>query len=103
MPDRSSSMTSTRCRRRTPPGCCRFKARLAPKRPSGSDVAEVRHRSNEPNDAAPLKYVQRMNMPLFRSDDIRIAALSGALLVAALAPSLACATLGEPESTVQSD
>ena len=42
-------------------------------------------------------------MPLFRSDDFRIAALLSALLVAALAPRMACATLGEPEITVQSD
>jgi hypothetical protein len=57
------------------------------------------------NQMAPRhsNYVQRINMPLFRSGEIRIAALSGALLVAALAPRMACATLGEPEITVQSD
>src|SRR5579859_6205862 len=42
-------------------------------------------------------------MPLFRPNDIRIAAHLSALLVAALGPRLACATLGEPEITVQSD
>jgi len=61
------------------------------------------NRSNEPNGAAPLRYVQRITMQLFRSGEIRIAALSGALLVAALGPRMACATLGEPELTVQND
>lgn len=42
-------------------------------------------------------------MPIFRSGELKIAALSGALLIAALGPRMASATLGEPEMTVQSD
>ena len=42
-------------------------------------------------------------MPLFRSGEIRIAALSSALLIASLGPRIACATLGEAEMSVQSD
>ena len=42
-------------------------------------------------------------MPIFRSGEFKIAALSGALLIAALGPRMASATLGEPEMTVQSD
>jgi hypothetical protein len=42
-------------------------------------------------------------MPIFRSGECRIAALSGALLIAALGPRIASATLGEPEITVQTD
>jgi hypothetical protein len=42
-------------------------------------------------------------MPLIRSEEFKIAALAGALLIAALTPRLASATLGEPEVTVQTD
>jgi hypothetical protein len=42
-------------------------------------------------------------MPIFRSGEFKIAALSGALLLAALGPRIASATLGEPENTVQTD
>lgn len=42
-------------------------------------------------------------MPIFRLGEFRIAALSGALLIAALGPRIASATLGEPEITVQTD
>ena len=42
-------------------------------------------------------------MPLIRSDEFKIAALVSALLIAALTPRLASATLGEPETTVQTD
>ena len=42
-------------------------------------------------------------MPLIRSDEFKIAALVSALLIAALTPRLASATLGEPEVTVQTD
>jgi hypothetical protein len=42
-------------------------------------------------------------MPIFRSDEFKIAALSSALLLAALGPRIAFATLGEPEITVQTD
>jgi len=41
-------------------------------------------------------------MPLFQSDAFKRAAL-GALLIAALGPRIASATLGEPEVTVQTD
>jgi len=41
-------------------------------------------------------------MPLFQLDAFKRAAL-GALLIAALGPSIASATLGEPEVTVQTD
>jgi hypothetical protein len=61
------------------------------------------NRSNEPNGPAPLKYLQRITMPLFRSGEIRIAALSSALLIASLGPRIACATLGEAEMSVQTD
>jgi Protein of unknown function (DUF2844) len=42
-------------------------------------------------------------MPILRSDEIKIAALLSAVLIAALGPRIAGATLGEPEITVQSD
>jgi hypothetical protein len=42
-------------------------------------------------------------MPLIRSDEFRIAALVSAVLIAALTPGLASATLGGPETTVQTD
>lgn len=42
-------------------------------------------------------------MPLFRSDEFKCAALAAVVLVAALGPRMACATLGEPEITVQDD
>jgi hypothetical protein len=42
-------------------------------------------------------------MPLLRSDEFKLAALAAAAFVAATAPRVACATLGEPEVTVQTD
>src|SRR6267154_6233163 len=42
-------------------------------------------------------------MPIFNSGEIKIAALLCAVLVAAMGPRIAAATLGEPEITVQSD
>jgi hypothetical protein len=42
-------------------------------------------------------------MPIFRSGEFKIAALSSALLIASLGPRIASATLGEAEMTVQSD
>jgi Protein of unknown function (DUF2844) len=42
-------------------------------------------------------------MPLFRPDEFKCAALAAAVLVAALGPGVASATLGEPEITVQND
>jgi hypothetical protein len=42
-------------------------------------------------------------MPIFRSSEFKIAALSSALLIGALSPGIASATLGEPETTVQTD
>jgi hypothetical protein len=42
-------------------------------------------------------------MPIFQSGEFKIAALSSALLLAALGPRIASATLGEPEITVQTD
>ncbi|MEO7208409.1 MAG: DUF2844 domain-containing protein [Steroidobacteraceae bacterium] len=42
-------------------------------------------------------------MPIFHSDDFKRAALGGALLIAALIPQIASATLGQPEITVQTD
>jgi hypothetical protein len=42
-------------------------------------------------------------MSTFRSDRLHPASLLCAVLVAALPPGVACATLGEPESTVQTD
>jgi hypothetical protein len=42
-------------------------------------------------------------MSLYRPLEFKIASLLGALLVSALAPGTACATLGEPEITVQTD
>jgi hypothetical protein len=42
-------------------------------------------------------------MPIFRPGEIKIAALLCAVLITALAPRIASATLGEPEITVQSD
>jgi hypothetical protein len=44
-----------------------------------------------------------MTMPIFRSGEIKIAALLCTVLVTALGPRIAGATLGEPEITVQSD
>jgi len=42
-------------------------------------------------------------MPIFRSGEIKITILLSAVLIAALGPRIAGATLGEPEITVQSD
>ena len=42
-------------------------------------------------------------MPIFRSGEIKISILLCAVLIAALGPRIAGATLGEPEITVQSD
>ena len=42
-------------------------------------------------------------MPLLRLEIIKRAALAAAMLIAALSPRLASATLGEQEGTVQSD
>src|ERR1700693_5761191 len=42
-------------------------------------------------------------MPIFRPDEFKITALSGALLIAVLGPRIASATLGEPQTTVQTD
>jgi hypothetical protein len=42
-------------------------------------------------------------MPLFRSDEFKCAVLAAAVLIAALGPRMASATLGEPEVTVQND
>jgi hypothetical protein len=42
-------------------------------------------------------------MPIFRSGEFKIAALLCAVLMTALGPRIAGATLGEPEITVQSD
>jgi Protein of unknown function (DUF2844) len=46
---------------------------------------------------------QRIAMPTSRSDEFKIARLFSALLIAVLSPGIACATLGEPEITVQTD
>jgi hypothetical protein len=42
-------------------------------------------------------------MPLFQSNEFKRAALAAGVLVAALSPRMASATLGEPENTVQND
>jgi hypothetical protein len=42
-------------------------------------------------------------MSLFRSDEFKCVAFAAAVLVAALSPRVASATLGEPEITVQDD
>ena len=42
-------------------------------------------------------------MSLFRSDEIKGAVLAAMVVAAAFSPRMALATLGEPESTVQSD
>jgi hypothetical protein len=42
-------------------------------------------------------------MPIFQSNDVKRAALGVAVLIAALLPHVASATLGEPEITVQTD
>jgi hypothetical protein len=42
-------------------------------------------------------------MPIFRSGEIKVTILLSAVLIAALGPRIAGATLGEPEITVQSD
>jgi hypothetical protein len=42
-------------------------------------------------------------MPIFQSNDLKSAALGVAVLIAALLPRVASATLGEPEITVQTD
>jgi hypothetical protein len=42
-------------------------------------------------------------MPIFQSNDVKRAALGVAVLIAALLPHVACATLGQPEITVQTD
>jgi hypothetical protein len=42
-------------------------------------------------------------MPIFRSNDLKRAALGVAVLIAALLPHVASATLGQPETTVQND
>jgi hypothetical protein len=47
--------------------------------------------------------LQRIAMPIFQRDEFKVAALLGAVMVATFSPSVACAALGEPESTVQSD
>jgi Protein of unknown function (DUF2844) len=44
-----------------------------------------------------------MTMPIFKSGEIKIAALLCTVLMTALGPRIAGATLGEPEVTVQSD
>jgi hypothetical protein len=44
-----------------------------------------------------------MTMPVFKSAEIKITALLCTVLVSALGPRIAGATLGEPEITVQSD
>jgi Protein of unknown function (DUF2844) len=44
-----------------------------------------------------------MTMPIFKSGEIKITALLSAVLITALGPRIAGATLGEPEVTVQSD
>jgi hypothetical protein len=44
-----------------------------------------------------------MVMPIFPSSDFKRAALGGAVLIAALIPHAAFATLGQPENTVQAD
>jgi uncharacterized protein DUF2844 len=44
-----------------------------------------------------------MTMPIFRSGEIKITALLCTVLMTALGPRIAGATLGEPEVTVQSD
>src|ERR1700730_8992149 len=44
-----------------------------------------------------------MTMPIFRPGEIKITALLSAVLITALGPRIAGATLGEPEITVQSD
>ena len=47
--------------------------------------------------------LQRTIMPIFQSNDFKRAALGAAVLMAALMPHVASATLGQPEITVQSD
>jgi len=42
-------------------------------------------------------------MMIFRSYDRKVAALRSVMLIAALSPAVALATLGEPEASVQSD
>jgi hypothetical protein len=42
-------------------------------------------------------------MPIFQSNDVKSAALGVAVLIAALMPHVASATLGQPEATVQED
>jgi hypothetical protein len=42
-------------------------------------------------------------MPIFQSNDVKSAALGVAVLIAALLPHVASATLGQPEATVQAD
>ncbi len=42
-------------------------------------------------------------MPIFHSNDLKTAALALAVLMVALTPRVASATLGQPESTVQAD
>ena len=42
-------------------------------------------------------------MPIFQSNDLKRAALGVAVLIAALLPQVASATLGQPEITVQTD
>lgn len=66
---------------------------LEPRKSEGSVNQMVPCRSNE----------QRIAMPTFRSDEFKIAVLLSALLIAVLGPSIASATLGEPEITVQTD
>jgi uncharacterized protein DUF2844 len=44
-----------------------------------------------------------MIMPMFQSNDFKRAALGVAVLIAALLPHVASATLGQPEMTVQTD
>jgi hypothetical protein len=59
---------------------------------------------NEPNDAALLKRMtEGKAMPIFRSIESKLAPLLCAVLVCTLGPGVACATLGEAETTVQTD
>jgi hypothetical protein len=57
----------------------------------------------EPNDPAPLQCLQRKVMPKLQSNVFKSAALGAAVLIIALIPQVASATLGQPEITVQTD
>ena len=78
---------------------------LAPKRLKGVMSPMSDKLPAAVNQMAPRysKEVQRITMPIFRSGELKVATLSSALLIAALGPRIACATLGEPEITVQTD